>query len=220
MSIKCFFRAYRGEGGRRFFFEEVAGYELTRPETVCDAAAVTTTPLPSPSTALLTHDLRPRTVSAGLPEQTMLLDADLSPHQASFDDSGASDPKTEVPHFNTGIFMLVTLLRLRLRSVPPDFHTKSCFSLMGSATIGFVPLRKSREDWTRVNCVAFKEKFLRFSAKSDSQQLWEVEDWKSVLECVKVVVAERAECEEDLCVVGGGGADDALHALSRGIFVF
>ena len=74
---------------------------------------------------------------------------------------------------------------------------------------GFVLLYEGGEDWTGVNCVAFKEKFLRFYAKSDSQQLWEVEDWKSVLECVKVVVAERAECEEDLCVVSGSGAADA-----------
>jgi len=35
--------------------------------SVCDAAVVATTPLPSPSTSLLPHDLHPRTVSAGLP---------------------------------------------------------------------------------------------------------------------------------------------------------
>jgi len=70
---------------------------------VRNAAVVTTTPLPSPSTSLLTHDLHPRTVSAGLPEPTLLLGADLSPHQASFDDSASSDLKTEALRFNAGI---------------------------------------------------------------------------------------------------------------------
>ena len=50
----------------------------------------------------------PRTVSAGLPEPTLLLDADLSPHQASFEDSVSFAPKTEAPRFNAGMFMLVT----------------------------------------------------------------------------------------------------------------
>jgi len=72
--------------------------------SVCDAAVVATTPLPSPSTSLLPHNPHPRTVSAGLPEQTLLLDADLSPHQVLFDDFAASAPQKEAPCFSTGIF--------------------------------------------------------------------------------------------------------------------
>jgi len=88
----------------------------------------------------------PRTVSARLPEPTLLLSADLSPHQASFDDSVSSDLKTEASRFNAGMFMLVTLLRLRLRSVPPEFHTNSCFTLNGAKTVPLVHKENDRQD--------------------------------------------------------------------------
>jgi len=45
-------------------------------------------------------------VSAGLPEPTLLLGADLSPQQAMFNDSVSSDLKTKAPRFNAGMFML------------------------------------------------------------------------------------------------------------------
>jgi len=41
---------------------------------------------------------------AGLPEQTLLLGANLSPHQVLFDDFAASAPQKEAPCFSTGIF--------------------------------------------------------------------------------------------------------------------
>jgi len=77
--------------------------------------------------ALLTHDLHPRTVSAGLPEQTLLLDADLSPHQVLFDNFAASAPQTEAPcsargylRFNAG-----TEAACR-RSQPPQWMQPAC----------------------------------------------------------------------------------------------
>jgi len=57
----------------------------------------------------LPHDLHPRTVSAGLPESTLSLGADLSPHQAVFNDAVSSDPKMEAPRFNAGLFILAAL---------------------------------------------------------------------------------------------------------------
>ena len=52
-------------------------------------------------------------LSAGLPERMLVLGADLNPHQDSFKDSVSSALKTEVPHFNTGMFMFVTLRGVR-----------------------------------------------------------------------------------------------------------